>query len=313
MGSFRSDRAAGPAILGAGAGLVSTGLVAWLCLRDWDEMAGIATSCPPWALALAIGSHLATVVVRGEAWGVALTAAVRAPVQRLSVHAANCGGFLAANVQSHLAVPVRMLIVRRLAPHPPRVVEILLADAPVFLLEAALCGGLALVAVLLVPGLPWWLAPTMLAASLGALVALRSAHRRSPHTALARGLAALDDRRLLGRLLTLVGLLTGFALLRAWAVLTGFGLPSGPGEVALTFVTLGAVGLLPLGAGTGPVALVAVLGTGDLGTAAAAGVAVSATTLAAVLLYAAACAAAVLIESRPLPEVVQLRTEITDP
>lgn len=51
---------------------------------------------------------------------------------------------------------------------------------------------------------------------------------------------------------------------------------------------MGAVGLLPLGIGTGPAAMVAALGTTNLAGATAAGMVVSAATVLAVLIYAGA-------------------------
>jgi hypothetical protein len=69
----------------------------------------------------------------------------------------------------------------------------------------------------------------------------------------------------------------------------GFGLPSDPADVALVLFSMGAIGLLPIGVGTGPTATVAALGTTNLATAAAAGMVVSAATVVAVLLYAATC------------------------
>jgi hypothetical protein len=49
---------------------------------------------------------------------------------------------------------------------------------------------------------------------------------------------------------------------------------------------MGAVGLLPLGIGTGPAATVAALGTTNLVAATAAGIVVSSATVLAVLIYA---------------------------
>jgi hypothetical protein len=51
---------------------------------------------------------------------------------------------------------------------------------------------------------------------------------------------------------------------------------------------MGAVGLLPLGIGTGPAATVAALGSTSLVTATAAGMVVSSATILAVLIYAGA-------------------------
>jgi hypothetical protein len=78
------------------------------------------------------------------------------------------------------------------------------------------------------------------------------------------------------------------AFLRTLIVLAGFGLPTHPAHVCLVLFTMGAVGLLPLGIGTGPAAVVTALGTTSLVTATAAGMVVSAATALAVLIYAGA-------------------------
>jgi hypothetical protein len=92
------------------------------------------------------------------------------------------------------------------------------------------------------------------------------------------------------------------AMLRTWIVLLGFGLPSDPAAVALVLFSMGAIGLLPIGVGTGPTATVAALGTTNLAAAAAAGTVVSAATVLAVLLYAGICWAlgARFTEARPV-------------
>jgi hypothetical protein len=41
---------------------------------------------------------------------------------------------------------------------------------------------------------------------------------------------------------------------RTWIVLLGFGLPADPAHVCLVLFTMGALGLLPIGIGTGPAA-----------------------------------------------------------
>ena len=88
------------------------------------------------------------------------------------------------------------------------------------------------------------------------------------------------------RLALIVAGFTAMAFLRTLIVLAGFGLPTDPAHVCLVLFTMGAVGLLPLGIGTGQAAMVTALGTTDLVTATAAGMVVSAATVLAVLIYA---------------------------
>ena len=99
----------------------------------------------------------------------------------------------------------------------------------------------------------------------------------------------------------MVGAFTGMAILRTWIVLLGFGLPADPATVCLVLFTMGTVGLLPLGVGTGPAATVAALGTSNLAAATAAGMVVSAATVLAVLIYAGACWAWRLRPVEPVP------------
>ncbi len=122
-----------------------------------------------------------------------------------------------------------------------------------------------------------------------ALVALRLAHHRFRRHRLAAGLGVLASPRLRNRLALAVGAFTCMALLRTWIVLAGFGLPSTPADVALVLFSMGAIGLLPIGVGTGPTAMVAALGATDLAQTTAAGMVVSAATVLAVVIYAGIC------------------------
>ena len=91
------------------------------------------------------------------------------------------------------------------------------------------------------------------------------------------------------------------AFLRTLIVMYGFGLPTDPGHVCLVLLTMGAVGLLPLGVGTGPAAMVTALGTTSLVTATAAGMVASAATTVAVLIYTGAVWAWQIVIDRPEP------------
>src|SRR5262249_40200570 len=117
----------------------------------------------------------------------------------------------------------------------------------------------------------------------------RVAYGRLRHHRFASGLGVLARPDLRGRLAIIVGAFTGMALLRTWIVLLGVGLPADPAHVCLVLFTMGAIGLLPIGVGTGPAATVAALGTANLAAATAAGMVVSSATVLAVVIYAAAC------------------------
>jgi hypothetical protein len=154
--------------------------------------------------------------------------------------------------------------------------------------EVVASAVLAAVASTAVGTIPGWAPWALLAGALAILVALRLLYGRFREKRLAAGLGVIADPELRNRLALIVGAFTAMAAIRTWIVLAGFDLPADPAHVCLVLFTMGAVGLLPLGIGTGPAATVAALGTTNLAAATAAGRVVSAATVVAVLLYAGA-------------------------
>jgi hypothetical protein len=271
----------------AGPGALFAAALVWVVAGKGDEIAASLAGCPLWVLAAATLAHTATLVLRSEAWRVTLGGVADGRISRCTVHAANAGAFLAGTVQSHAAMPARIaLLVRLSSPASPRAAQVVLADAPIFVFEAMMLAGLMLVAAPAL-GIAWWAPLAVLCGALALLAALRAAHVRFAARPMAAGLAALSCPASRARLATLVSALTAVALVRVWLVLVGFGLPAGPAEVALLLTSLGAIGLLPLGLGTGPASTVATFGAVGVAQATAAGLAISATTVLAVLLYAA--------------------------
>jgi hypothetical protein len=273
-----------------GPGLVVALVIGWICATRGGEILAALVACPPWVIAGATSAHLLTLALRTEAWRTVLAAAGGGGLSSRTLHAANSGAFLAGTVQGHAAMPVRIGLLRRLGGRDcPGIAQIALADCPIVLLEVCTSALLAAIAATAVLAIPDWLPAAMLLAGLGALWGLRLVHRRFRHHPLAAGLAVLADARLRSRLAAVVLAFTAMAMLRTWIVLVGFGLPSAPADVALVLFSMGAIGLLPIGVGTGPAATVAALGTTNLAAAAAAGMVVSAATVLAVLVYVGVC------------------------
>jgi hypothetical protein len=133
--------------------------------------------------------------------------------------------------------------------------------------------------------IPTWTPWVMLGGAFAILAALRLAYSRFRDRGLSACLSVLAQPALRNRLAVIVAGFTAMAFLRTLIVLAGFGLPTDPANVCLVLFTMGAVGLLPLGVGTGPAAMVTALGTTNLVTATAAGMVVSAATVLAVLIY----------------------------
>jgi hypothetical protein len=165
-------------------------------------------------------------VARSEAWRLSLAALAGTPPSRAAIHSANAGAFVAGALEAHAAMPARVALLRRLAPHQlPHPTHLAVADVPILLLEAA--GAAALLGV---TG-AWWAPPGALAALLAARLA---AGRRATS-----GLAILADVRRRAALAVLVGCIVGCGLARVWLVLAVAHLDASPAAAAAAFAALG--------------------------------------------------------------------------
>jgi hypothetical protein len=277
--------------LSGGIPVLAVGAVGYVAFTRGGAVFGALTAVTPLVLVGAVAAHLLTLALRTEAWRTVLRAAGGERLEPRAVHAANAGAFLAGTVQGQAAMPARIALMRRYGgPRAPSAAQMALGDAPIVMFEV--CGSAILAAIgsTAVGGLiPGWTPWAMLAGALLILGGLRLLYARFRHRGIAAGLGVIADPDLRSRLALIVAAFTAMAFLRTWIVLGGFDLPSDPAHVALVLFTMGAVGLLPLGVGTGPAATVVALGSGtDLGTATAAGMVVSAATVISVLLYAGA-------------------------
>jgi hypothetical protein len=161
---------------------VGVGALLVLCAMRRHDLAAAIDGVAPQALGALAALHLASLVARSEAWRLSLAALAGTPPSRAAIHGANAGAFVAGALQAHAALPARVALLRRLAPHQvPHPTHVAVADVPILLLEAA--GAAALLAM---TG-TWW-APL---AALAALLAARLAAGRSA----TRGLAILADVR----------------------------------------------------------------------------------------------------------------------
>lgn len=264
-------------------------MVGYLVLTRGSSLLAALAAVSPWVLAAAVAAHLLTLALRTEAWRTVLLAAGGERLEPLAVHAANAGAFLAGTLQGQAAMPARVALLRRFGGgESPTVAQISLADAPIVMFEVCAAAVLAALGSTAVGMIPAWAPWVMLGGALTILVALRLLYARFRHRDIAAGLGVLARPGLRNRLAAIVAGFTAMAFLRTLIVLAGFGLPTDPAHVCLVLSTMGAVGLLPLGIGTGPAAMVAALGTTNLVTATAAGMVVSAATVLAVLIYAGA-------------------------
>jgi hypothetical protein len=262
-------------------------LIGFLVFTRGESVLDAITVVPAWVIAGATMAHLLTLALRTEAWRTVLRAAGGERLDFRVLHAANAGAFLAGTVQGQAAMPTRIALLRRFGgEESPEVAQIALADAPIFMFEVCAAALLAAVGSTAVGVIPAWAPWAMLGGAVAILGALRLIYGRFRRRKFAAGLGVLARPDLRTRLAVVVGAFTGMAILRTWIVLLGFGLPSDPATVCLVLFTMGTVGLLPLGVGTGPAATIAALGTANLAAATAAGMVVSAATVLAVMIYA---------------------------
>lgn len=267
-----------------------------------EELTAALAAVPAWVAAATVAAHLATLVLRSEAWRVTLVSAGGERLPRHVVHGANAAAYVAGAFQSQAALPVRIAALRRLGgARAPRPGVILVADAPIVVLEVA-AAALLLGVSTLAGGGPWWLAAACAGLAVGVPAAARLAPGPLARVASLRGLAVLADRRRRLVLAAHVAAIVGLTLTRVWLALLVCGLPHGAPRVFAVFAALGVLGLLPIGPGAPPVAVLAALGTASVGASVAAGLILSASSIAAVLLYAPAVAAAArLSRARPRP------------
>jgi hypothetical protein len=288
----------GRAAFATAAGIVVLAGIGALVAVRGPQVVNSLLACPPLIAAAAVGVHAVTLLCRCEAWRVAVSSVADAAPCRMRVHAAAGAGYAAGALQGASTAPVRALTLRRLAPEDsPSAKQLVAAEAPVFVVEAALLALVLAAAVSAAPIAPSWAPVALIGASFAAFGGMRALARRAGDGGWGAGLRVLYDIRRRGPMVALLVATTALGLLRAWIVLVGFGLPSGPTAVALAFISLGVFGLLPIGPGSTPAALLAVFGAADPTAAAAAGIAISATSFAGVALYGG-CAAASLVLAR---------------
>jgi len=262
-------------------------LVGAVCVLHAEDVGAALGSVSTWAIVGAVALHVATLILRSEAWRLTLAAAGGDSLSRSVVHGTNAAAFVAGALQSQAALPARVTLLRRLAgDRAPRPGQICVADVPIFALELCATSALLIAAVLLTGRGPWWFAPGAFLLALAVLLGARLAPERFAHRPIVRGLAILGDRRRRGTLVALVAGTAALTVARVWLILAVCGLPHGLGEVAWVFAALGIFGLLPLGPGAPPGATVAAIGAASIGAAVAAGLLLSASGIIAVLVYA---------------------------
>src|SRR5689334_23952334 len=118
---------------------VSVAAVAALLVLCWThrhQLEEALRRLPLTVFLAAVGLHAIALGARAEAWLLTLRAIDGRGAPRRVTHFASAGGFLAGTVSGHATLPLRMLLVRRLAPeHSPPLRDLIVADAPIYAIE----------------------------------------------------------------------------------------------------------------------------------------------------------------------------------
>jgi hypothetical protein len=286
-------------LLSLAVSLAAAGVLIAVCLDHRPQLAAALRKLPPSVFAATVAIHVLALLARSEAWFVTLAAIDGRGAPRRAVHFASAGGFLVGTVSGHATLPLRMLLLRRLAPrNSPPLRDMLVADAPIYALEASIAAALVPLAAGAL-GVPWWAAlAAPLAAAVG-LVLLRRAHGFASRRGLVRGLAILANVSRRRRLVAFVLAFSSLTFARLWLLLAWCGLPHGIGQATLLFITAGVLSLLPLGPAAGPAATLVATGGAHVGPAAAAGLGITGSSFAGVVVYGLAVLGTRLGRSQP--------------
>jgi hypothetical protein len=256
-----------------------------LCWTHRHQLSEALRRVPLTVFAAAVVLHAIALSVRAEAWLLTLRAIDGRGAPRRVTHFASAGGFLAGTVSGHATLPLRMLLVRRLAPDDsPPLRDLIVADAPIYAIEATIAAALVPLAAGAL-GIPWWVAVAAPLAGIGVLLLLRRAHGFASRRGIARGLAILEQVQHRRRLVALVFVVSACTFARMWLLLHFTGLPDGVDHATLLFVSAGALSLLPLGPAAGPAAALVATGGEHVAQATAAGLGITGSGFVGVALY----------------------------
>ncbi len=270
-------------LLRAGLGAAAAGAALTLLVPQLSTAWPALHALPLLTVLTALACQLVALALRAEVWRSCLAAVVDTHIPRRGLHLA-CGAmFVCGLVLRPAGQAARIAVLRRQDPAAvPPAMQMLVADAPAFVIEATLLLSIALVA-LVAGGSDWWLPAAGLAACAACLWGLRHiASRGRP----GHGLAVLRDRGRMCRLTGQLGALLALQLIRNALLLEALGLTGGVRRAALLLVAMSVAGALPSGALGAPAGAFAVVASG--GGAAAASLAVLAVVMAAAVLYASA-------------------------
>jgi uncharacterized membrane protein YbhN (UPF0104 family) len=268
-------------VLGA---LAVTAVLAFVLARRRGQFTAAIHTAPVSLLALAAALQILALLARSEAWNVCVRAAGGTVRRRLLFRAAGIG-YLASVVNGSVGMAVRILSLRRIAPQStPRVPALLAAEVPIITVEVALAAifSFTLIAPL---SAPWWAPAIAVAATVGAVAALRRFSQRH-RTGLWAGLAIVRKHGR-GRVIAFTVLAVCAQVARNWLMLHAIGVNVSVFDAMALLIAMFTLGQLPIGPSIGPATAVLILGEHGIAATAAAGVLLTVTGVVGALCYGA--------------------------
>jgi uncharacterized membrane protein YbhN (UPF0104 family) len=267
-------------VLGA---LAVTAVLGFVLARRRGQFTAALHTAPISLLALAAGLQILALLARSEAWNVCVRAAGGTVTRRLLFRAAGVG-YLASLVNGSVGMAVRIASLRRIAPqNTPHVPALIAAEVPIITVEVALAAifSFTLIAPL---GVPWWAPAIAVAATAGAMVALRRVSERR-RTGLWSGLAIVRKHGC-GRMIAFTMLAVCAQVVRNWLMLHAIGVNVSVFDAMALLIAMFTLGQLPIGPSIGPAAAVLILGEHGIAATAAAGLLLTVTGVVGSLCYA---------------------------
>ena len=263
--------------------LLAVGVLVCVLAGRWGQFARAATGAPWWALTAAAALQTASLLARTEAWNVTVHAA-GGTVGRRRLYRAAGVGYLGNIVNGEIGFAARIASLRRAAPREtPKAIVVAATEIPIVLMEVALATvfSFTLVAPL---GLPWWTPLLGFCAVLAVVAGLARLARRHP-SGWWKGLAALSEPRARTRVAIFVALAVCGQIARNSLMLYASGVHASVFDATAVLIAVAALGVLPIGPGTGTAAMVLILGSTGVAGVSAAGVLLTATGTAGALAY----------------------------
>ncbi|HEV7918716.1 MAG TPA: lysylphosphatidylglycerol synthase domain-containing protein [Solirubrobacterales bacterium] len=256
----------------------------------FDEVLDAAGLVSVKAGAALVVLHLLALILRAEAWGLAVAAA-GSPVDRKLLHSTSALRFLADTlIPTYVGAWVRIALLRRFAgkpPHAPTIGQMFTADGMLLFVEGIITIALVVVAVF-VSSIEWWWILIFVGIVLVSLALIVFLYRRFQHREFIKTVEVLRSPRQRAVLTALLVVVLSVQPLRFWLAFNAVGLNPSVADALIAFLLTSIYGALPIGPGPSVVAATATLFSGaTIALIGSAGLVLVATAVVAAAIYSA--------------------------